>query len=168
MAQTVVLSVGFDPQLLVTRDLVLRSAGYIVVSVYSLKEAAERFQGGDFDLVLLCQSIPAKEKDRLCSWIRATGSGIPVVAVSGSLYPRDVDAGVTVGSDPRTLLWGIREVLINSENLAAEKRATRKAMSPDRQALTAAQEKMPSRPSTGHEQQAGSAEGRLVALRRAG
>jgi DNA-binding response OmpR family regulator len=74
MALTLVLSVGFDSQLLATRNLVLQSAGYTVVRAFSLKAAADCFQTLDFDLVLLCQSIPTKEKDRLVSWIRVSGS----------------------------------------------------------------------------------------------
>ena len=124
MALTLVLSVGLDPKLLNTRNLVLQSAGYSVVRAYSLEAAVGCFQTLDFDLVLLCQSIPAEEKNRLTSWIRASGSRIPVVSVSDRLRQDDAathddaSTGVTVGSDPDALLWGIREVLINAEKPA--------------------------------------------------
>jgi len=146
MALTVVLSVGLDPQLLETRNLVLQSAGYIFVSAYSIKEAVERFQQGDFDLVLLCHSVPAKEKDHLFCWIRASGSRIPVVCVSGNPCPGDVVVGVTVSNEPGALLRGIREALIKPEKRAAETAAFR-----DKQEVTAAQGKEPPAAS-GHEQ----------------
>ena len=62
MSLTIVLSIGFDPSLLETRSLVLQSAGYMVESASSLKEAVNRFQSGDFDLVLLCRSVPRKDR----------------------------------------------------------------------------------------------------------
>jgi DNA-binding response OmpR family regulator len=114
MALTLVLSVGFDSQLLATRNLVLQSAGYTVVRAFSLKAAADCFQTLDFDLVLLCQSIPTKEKDRLVSWIRVSGSRIPVVSISEELCQKDGFACVTVGSEPDALLSVIRKALSNS------------------------------------------------------
>ena len=85
MALTLVLSVGLDTELLSTRNFVLHSAGYIVIAAFSPKEAVDRLRDGDFDLVLLCQSIPTKEKDHLALWIRASGSRIPVISISGFL-----------------------------------------------------------------------------------
>jgi DNA-binding response OmpR family regulator len=123
MPLTVVLSVGLDPGLLKARNLVLQSAGYVVVSAFSIKEAAKQFQAGDFDLVLLCQTIPAKDRDGLTWWMRSSGSGIPVVCVSGSLWSGDVVAGVTVGSEPSALLLGIQEVLISTRNRTAQTEA---------------------------------------------
>jgi CheY-like chemotaxis protein len=85
MQIVVILAVGFDPSLMRTRSLVLQSAGYIVESASSLKEAVTRFRGGDFDLVLLCHSIPMKDRDQLTCLIRATGSLTPVVSIARNL-----------------------------------------------------------------------------------
>lgn len=112
MALTLVLSVSLDPELLDTRNLVLQSAGYTVVAAFSPREAVDRLREGDFDLVLLCQSIPTKDKDHLVLWLRASGSRIPVISISGFLYQRDAFADATVVSDPNVLLMAIREVLI--------------------------------------------------------
>ena len=123
MALTLVLSVGFDPELLSTRNLVLQSAGYTVIRALSLKAAVDCLQTLDFDLVLLCQSIPTRQKDRLTSWIRASGSRIPVVSVSDQLFREvfreDAFAGLTVGTDPDALLSGLKEALNNLEIPAA-------------------------------------------------
>jgi CheY-like chemotaxis protein len=125
MALTVVLSVGMDTDLLSSRNLVLQSVGYSVVSAHSIKEAADRFQAADFDLVLLCQTIPTQERDRLTSWIRVSGSRTPVVCVAGRLGPIDAFSGVTVESDPHLLLMGIKEVLTTSAIPAASATAFR-------------------------------------------
>lgn len=114
MPLTLVLSVSLDAALLSTRNLVLQSAGYTVVAAFSIKEAVDCFLGGDFDLVLLCQSIPTKDKDRLTCCIRASGSRIPVVSVSGKLFQHDAFADATVENEPEALLLGLTEVLVKS------------------------------------------------------
>lgn len=138
MALTLVLSVGLDPQLLETRNMVLQSAGYTLVSAHSIQEAVERFPQGDFDLVLLCQSVPAQQKNRLVNWIRASGSRVPVVCVSRNLDPGNAVIGVAVSTEPGSLLQGIREALINAEKSAVETAAFR-----DQQEVTATQGKKP-------------------------
>ena len=57
MQIAVVLAVGFDSSLMRTRSLVLQSAGHRRVSIIAQGGVA-RFQTGDFDLILLCHSIP--------------------------------------------------------------------------------------------------------------
>jgi CheY-like chemotaxis protein len=159
----VVLSVGLDPDLLSTRNLVLQSAGYTVVPAYSAREAADRFREHDFDLVLLCQSIPTKEKDRLTLWIRASGSRVPLVSVARKLSEDDASGGVTVDSEPSALLWGIQEVLINAKNPAAQT-----ATALDNRAVDAPQRKKLPKPSTRYEQQTQTAKERFASHARRG
>jgi DNA-binding response OmpR family regulator len=118
MALTLVLSAGLDAELFSTRNFILQAAGYYVVPAYSVNEAMKYFEGGDFDLILLCQSIPTKDRDWLTSSIRASGSRIPVVSVAGKLIEDDHFAGITVGSYPEELLTGIGDVLVNAAPLA--------------------------------------------------
>jgi CheY-like chemotaxis protein len=119
MALTLILSVGSNPDLMGARNQILQSAGYFVVPAYSLKEAVDRFQRGDFDIVLLCASLPTKDRVRLTCWIRASGSRIPVVSVSGEFCQEDLSTNETVASVPESLLMGIREALIKSTLHAA-------------------------------------------------
>jgi CheY-like chemotaxis protein len=115
MSLTIVLSVGFDPSLLMTRGLVLESAGYLVESASTLKGAADRFQSGDFDLVLLCHSVPRKDRDRLTSLIRSSGSRTPIVSIAGNLGECDAFATATLEDGPNNFLAGIKDVLIKAE-----------------------------------------------------
>ena len=170
MALTVVLSSGVDADLLVTRNLVLQSAGYAVVPAFSIKEAIDCFQEGDFDLVLLCQSIPTKGKDCLTSLIRASGSRVPVVSVSGIACQRDAFTDATVGSEPGALLWGIREVLINAATPAVWTPVPRHKKSgalPLNEVVVAHGTKPP-KSDTGVERQARTIKERTVPLGRAG
>jgi len=61
MSTAFILAVGQDNLLLNTRSSILRTAGYVVESVMSLTQALNQFLTGDFDLVLLCHSIPLQE-----------------------------------------------------------------------------------------------------------
>jgi CheY-like chemotaxis protein len=115
MPQTIVLAVGTDPSLLKTRNLVLQSAGYMVESASSVKEAVDRFQSGDFDLVLLCHSVPKKDRDRLTSLIRASGSPTPIVSIAGNLGECDAFATATLEDGPSNFLARTRDVLVKAE-----------------------------------------------------
>lgn len=162
MALTLVLSVGLDAMLLSTRNSVLQSAGYFVVPAFSLKEAVDHIRNGDFDLVLLCQSIPAQERDRLTIWIRASGSRIPVVLVSSDRGERDAFTDSTVDSAPNALLAGITQVLINAATQVA--RATDR----EKREATAAREKKAPKSSSGYEQESGAKKELSVPFARVG
>ncbi len=112
MPLTIVLSVGFDPSLLRARGLFLESAGCLVESASTVKEAADRFQSGEFDLVLLCHSVPRKDRDRLTSLIRASGSRTPIGEC-------DAFANATLEDGPNNFLAGIRDVLVKAEKTPA-------------------------------------------------
>ena len=115
MMPEIVLAVGFDLSLMTTRDLVLQSAGYVVVEASSLKEAVDHFQSGDFDLVLLCYSVPAGDRERLASLIRASGSRIPIVSIATSLGECDAFANSTLEDGPNKFVAGIRDALSNAK-----------------------------------------------------
>jgi DNA-binding response OmpR family regulator len=119
MSLTVVLAVGLDSWLLSTHSAVWRSEGYIVISAVSISEAIDHFRAGDFDLVLLGDSISLESKQRLTSLIRASGSQIPVVSVANSSTERDSFADATLKNDASALLTGMGEVLANKSKMRA-------------------------------------------------
>ena len=112
MPHTVVLAVGRDPVLLETRSQVLQAAGYTVIPERSLKKAVVMFGDGDFDLVLLCHSIPAQDRERLTQLLREHTSRTPIVSVSCNLSALDSFADATLGNDPKELILGLRELLV--------------------------------------------------------
>jgi CheY-like chemotaxis protein len=97
------------------RGLVLESAGYLVESASTLKGAADRFQSGDFDLVLLCHSVPRKDRDRLTSLIRSSRSRTPIISIAGNLGECDAFATATLEDGPNNFLAGIKDVLVKAE-----------------------------------------------------
>jgi CheY-like chemotaxis protein len=110
-----ILAVGREPALLEYRSQILRRAGYIVDSEYSVKDAINRFKHGDFDLVLLCHSIPVQERDRLISSIRAFGSLTPIVSVApAGSRASDVVDSVICEDAPEKLFSGIQSALLDA------------------------------------------------------
>ena len=108
---TVVLAVGLDSWRLTSQGSDLRSAGYVVISASSIRDAIEQFKVGDFDLVLLCHSISAEQKERLTSIIRASGSRTPVVCIPNSSDDCDSLAYGTIECDASALLTGMEDIL---------------------------------------------------------
>jgi DNA-binding response OmpR family regulator len=110
--QALVLSVGSDVRVLDSRELILRSAGYSVVSALSVKEAAFLFKDGDFDVIVLCHSLPKRDCERLTGTLRATGSRIPIVCVScneSDDLPSFADAALD--KNPAAFLHAIEDLL---------------------------------------------------------
>ena len=107
----VVLAVGLDSWRLTSQDSDLRSAGYVVLSAGSIRNAIEQFKVGDFDLVLLGQSISAEHKERLTGLIRTSGSRTPVVCMPNSSDGCTSLADGTLQGDASALLTGMEEIL---------------------------------------------------------
>lgn len=122
MIRPVVLAVGRDPLLLETRSQVLRNAGYIVVSVQSVKDAFDQFRAGDFDLVVLCHSVSPEDRERLTYLIRAHSPATPVVLISAVSFSKDSSADATISNDPHALLAGLKEVLGKSGESISQSR----------------------------------------------
>jgi hypothetical protein len=111
MSLTVILAVGLDSSLLANQSSFWQSAGYIVTSTGSIREAIAHFKDGDFDLVLLGCSIPTDSRERLTFLIRSSGSQIPVVCVADSCNDSDSFADATVIGEPVKLLEDIGEIM---------------------------------------------------------
>jgi DNA-binding response OmpR family regulator len=119
MQLTFILSVGQDPVLLANRNLILRTAGYIVESAHSVQQAARQLRSGDFDLVLLCHTIEAKDRDRLTCLIRASGSLVPVVCISLNGHNQGAGfADASIGGDPRDLLRAVEKSSRNATQIS--------------------------------------------------
>ena len=111
MPHIVVLMVGRDRVLVETRSQVLRTAGYTVVPAFTPRQAIDEFVRGDFDLVLLCHSIPGDARERMASVIREHTSRTPIVSVASFDGQFDDFADATIENDPNLLIDSLREVL---------------------------------------------------------
>jgi DNA-binding NtrC family response regulator len=118
MHLTVVLAVGVEPSL-ATQSTEWKSAGYIVQTAYSIREAINHFKVGDFDLVLLGNSISAEDQERLTFLIRASGAQTPVVLMENGSTKFDSLADATLKNDSSEILTGLRELIGKTGKLGA-------------------------------------------------
>jgi len=123
MPLTVVLAVCLDSPILAIHGSVWKSAGYIVTTAGSIREAIERFKADDFDLVLLGHSIPAESRERLTFLIRASSrSQVPVASICKSYGDCDSFADATFLNEPSELFLGMRELVAKSAKMLAMRR----------------------------------------------
>jgi DNA-binding response OmpR family regulator len=108
---TLVLSVGSDLLLLQTRSELLAVAGYTVVSARGTKQALAEFTNGDFDLIILCHSLPAEVREHFVQQIRQNGSRVPVVQVAAKLDDMNPLVDDVVQNNPPSLLAGLQRAL---------------------------------------------------------
>ena len=125
MSQTLVLSIGLDLAVLNARDMVLQSGGYIVVSAMSAEEGLRLIQDGDFDLIIVCHTLPVEDGERLTRFIRTSGSRIPIACVSGGLQQPPSFADAAVEKSPIEFLAGIRDLLAGQSRMASIAEITR-------------------------------------------
>ena len=119
MPLTVVLAVCPDSSILAIQGSVWKSAGYLVTTAGSIREAIIRFRAGDFDMVLLGHSIPPENRERLVFLIRASGSHVPVASICKCSGDCDSFADATFGNEPNELLQGMDELVAKSAEMLA-------------------------------------------------
>lgn len=118
MSQALVLSIGFDLAVLNARNLVLESAGYIVVPAMSAEQALQVLLDGDFDLVILCHSLPIEVCELLTRFIRTSGLRIPIARVLGELC-QSASFAATLERTPIEFLAGIRDLMAEENHMSS-------------------------------------------------
>jgi CheY-like chemotaxis protein len=79
-----ILSAGRDPDLLKTRNAALQAQGYRVAAAFDSYEVVDKLLNGDFDLVLLCHTMPEEDRRRLARIISRHTPSTPVILISQS------------------------------------------------------------------------------------
>lgn len=77
-----ILSAGRDADLLKTRNNALAAQGYNVAAATDSVEIVDKLLNGDFDLVLLCHTIPDEDRLRVARIVGSYTPSTPVVLVS--------------------------------------------------------------------------------------
>ncbi|HLK34295.1 MAG TPA: hypothetical protein VKT29_14470 [Terriglobales bacterium] len=106
-----ILSVSYDVSLLNSRQLLLESKGYEVVSVAKFDEALRQCErDARFDVFILGHSIPRGQKDTLVMAFRAHSSA-PVIGLTRRGEDPTPLADVQTDPDPAQLLSAIANIL---------------------------------------------------------
>ncbi len=81
MVSGVILYAGRDHGLVQSRRLVLEEAGYVVDLCDNSEDCTRKFLEGDYDLVLLCNSLRDSERERLISLVHRFSARTPLLRV---------------------------------------------------------------------------------------
>jgi CheY-like chemotaxis protein len=111
MPRNAILSAGRDRPLLFTRNRVLEEAGYSVTPATTAAETVERFFEGDFDLIILCHSIPIEERERIATLAHNHSPSTPVIVLADLPTRRFEFGDMTVDSDAVSLLQCVPKAL---------------------------------------------------------
>lgn len=116
MVRVLVLSVGYDDQLLRSRNQVLASKGFAVIGSASAPEAVRIFLDADVDLAILCHSIPENERRQLVARMKQDRPLTPILTIQASDAPARqplVDDTISAMDPPEALLHHV-EALVSS------------------------------------------------------
>ena len=110
MSQHVVLSIGSDRTLLRVRDQVLSAAGYVVRE--RLPSQVNAATDEQFDIIILCHSIPQDERRRIVHHLRSQKHNVPILLVQAGWDDGELaDASVHGLDGPAALLRCVAELL---------------------------------------------------------
>ena len=105
-----ILHVSYDESLLKTRALLLAQPGHDVVSAQSFVESLERCKQGDFDVFILCHSIPHKDKQELVKTFRVNCTA-PIISLLRNCDAHVDTADLHVEPEAGKVLQTVAEVL---------------------------------------------------------
>jgi CheY-like chemotaxis protein len=77
-----ILSLGYDVILMPVRSMLLRYAGYEVVETYSVGEALRQIKAGEFDLLLMCHTIPLDQQEELLKALYLAQPQLPFLCLT--------------------------------------------------------------------------------------
>jgi DNA-binding NtrC family response regulator len=118
MPITMVLAIGLDSTFLHAQRQALKAAGYFVCSSQSPNAAIDEFREGDFDMVLIGQSVEAERKERLIAMIRDTGSRVPIICVAEPASYFDTMAAAIAAIEPRYEMRSLGDLLVSQKKPA--------------------------------------------------
>jgi hypothetical protein len=118
---TVVLAVGVDSEMLDAESTLWKSKGFFFISVRTVKEAVTRFHAGDFDIILLGDSVSLENRERLTFLIQAAGSQTPVVCIEDQRCECESFADANSEQQLNELVTGIQKLLANKQQPRADR-----------------------------------------------
>ena len=128
-----ILSVSCDPSLLTTREMILRAAGYKVLSVLGVEGALAQAGSNHFDLVIIGHSIPIEDRRGILQRVRQF-SKAPVLSL-WKVGPEEVldaaDYQLEASEGPIALLDMVRKIFDGGDGLGLKtKKFDKRSVSP--------------------------------------
>ena len=106
-----ILSVGANPNLMASRSLILRNAGYLVQEAYTVDKAINLVEQDSIDVALICHTIPKTQQNLLISTIRTKRRLMPILCIRSFAFETTPRNCVAVDNEPETLLKAVRQAI---------------------------------------------------------
>ena len=107
-----ILSISYDPQLLQSRELILRKMGHTVISVEGFVQATEACtREAPFDLAILGHSIPHKDKGAILQHCQKHLSCRVLALLRPNEGALDGAAKSVKSHDPKTVVEAVNKML---------------------------------------------------------
>jgi CheY-like chemotaxis protein len=119
-----ILSVSYDEALLKTRAMILQSAGFEVTSAYGFTDALALCEK-KYDLIVICHSLPIRDKNALSQSIRKNNCGQILAFRRPGVLPMEQAEWSADASRPELMLRAVCDILGVPET-APSQRKTKK------------------------------------------
>lgn len=107
-----ILSVSYDEPLLHTRQWILETAGFNVISALGFTEAITHCKAGVFDLLIIGHSIPPRDKAALVKVVRDHDhTRVLALLRAGEMPLAEADLSIDAWEGPDVLLTAVQRVL---------------------------------------------------------
>jgi DNA-binding response OmpR family regulator len=106
-----ILSMGYDPHLMIVRTLILQRAGYVVDEVYERAAALSRAQCDSVDALLICHTVPKFETQWLIANVREKRRLMPILCLTLGIDELPGDGCIEVENGPEELLHALRRAI---------------------------------------------------------
>lgn len=107
-----ILSIAYDKSLLLTREWILKAAGFNVTSVLGFADAIAYCRSSAFDLVVMGHTVPRRDKQALVAEIRGHNhTRILSLRAFGEEPLPEADISVEASEGPDALISAVRSTL---------------------------------------------------------
>jgi DNA-binding response OmpR family regulator len=108
-----ILSIGKNHNLMTSRSLILRKAGYVVQEARTTEEAIGLVDSDLIDAMLICHTIARREQKMLIAAVRAKRRLMPILCIRSYAFEDTAQNCIALDNEPETLLNALR-VALNS------------------------------------------------------
>jgi DNA-binding response OmpR family regulator len=106
-----ILSIGKNHNLMSSRSLILRKAGYVVQEARTAEEAIRLVESDLIDAMLICHTLARPEQKRLIAAVRAKRRLMPILCVRSYAFEDTAQNCIALDNEPETLLNTLRSAL---------------------------------------------------------
>jgi len=112
-----ILSAGYDHQLMQTRSMLLRHAGFMVDEAHDLMGVLGCVKSDSFDALVICHTIPENEQRWIISLVRRVRGLLPIICIRATVYGSAQEGCSVSTNEPGEFLAAIGKAIQHPREL---------------------------------------------------